>query len=398
MKEEWQKKRLDEMGTISRGRSKHRPRNDPELFGGDYPFIQTADVKEANLYITNYSQTYNEKGLAQSKLWQPGTLCITIAANIADTGILGIPACFPDSVMGFVPFDEVSDVKFVKYLFNILQKECQSISKGTAQDNLSWEKLSQIKFPCPDIKIQRKIVSILSAYDDLIENNNKQIKLLEEAAQKLYKEWFVKLNFPGHENSKFIDGVPEGWKTGVLKDICIECSKPVKKRDRENYPCYIPIDCIPRKSLTYTSYYSTDLAESSLCSFKKGDVIFGAMRPYFHKVIIAKDNGLTRNTCFVINSISDYLYSYVVMTLFSEDTINYASKISIGATMPYVRWNDFINMPVLIPSEKLLNIFSKNINPIFSELEKLSNQIKKLQLARDKLLPKLMNQEIEVTA
>ena len=147
MKEEWDKKRLDEMGTISRGRSKHRPRNDPELFGGDYLFIQTADVKNANLYITNYSQTYNEKGLAQSKLWQPGTLCITIAANIADTGILGIPACFPDSVMGFVPFDDVSDVKFVKYLFNILQKECQSISKGTAQDNLSWEKTFSNKVP-----------------------------------------------------------------------------------------------------------------------------------------------------------------------------------------------------------------------------------------------------------
>ena len=108
--EKWKKVKLDEMGSISRGRSKHRPRNDSALFGSKYPFIQTADVKNANLYISEYSQTYNEKGLAQSKLWQPGTLCITIAANIADTGILSIPDCFPDSVMGFIPHKDVSDV------------------------------------------------------------------------------------------------------------------------------------------------------------------------------------------------------------------------------------------------------------------------------------------------
>ena len=102
----WEQKRLDEFGTISRGRSKHRPRNDPSLFNGEYPFIQTADVKNANFYITEYSQSYNDKGLSQSKLWKKGTLCITIAANIADSGILGIDACFPDSIMGFVPYED----------------------------------------------------------------------------------------------------------------------------------------------------------------------------------------------------------------------------------------------------------------------------------------------------
>ena len=82
-----------------------KERNDSSLFGGEYPFIQTADVKAANFYITEYDTTYNEKGLAQSKLWHPGTLCITIAANIADTGILAMDACFPDSVMGFIPYE-----------------------------------------------------------------------------------------------------------------------------------------------------------------------------------------------------------------------------------------------------------------------------------------------------
>ena len=193
----WDYVTLDKLGSISRGKSKHRPRNDRTLFGGKYPFIQTADVKAAGLYLNEYTETYNDKGLAQSKLWPAGTLCITIAANIADTTILGIDACFPDSVMGFVPYEGVSNVKFVKYAFDILQRDCKKISQGTAQDNLSWKRLSTIKFPAPDIEIQDKIVSILSVYDDLIENNQKQIKLLEEVAQRLYKGMVCRFAFSG---------------------------------------------------------------------------------------------------------------------------------------------------------------------------------------------------------
>ena len=215
----WAEKTLYELGTVSRGRSKHRPRDDPSLYGGKYPFIQTADVKNANFYISDYAQTYNETGLEQSKLWNPGTLCITIAANIAETGILSIDACFPDSIMGFIPYEGVSDVRFVKYSFDVLKKKFQQISQGTAQDNLSWEKLSTIKFPTPSLDIQRKIADILSAYDNLIENNQKQIRLLEEAARRLYKEWFVDFRFPGYESVSIIDGIPEGWKQTTIDAI-----------------------------------------------------------------------------------------------------------------------------------------------------------------------------------
>lgn len=183
----FEKKRIDELGSISRGRSQHRPRNDPSIFNGEYPFIQTADVKDANFYITEYSQTYNEKGLLQSKLWKKGTLCVTIAANIADTAILGFDACFPDSILGFIPYEGISDVRYIKYCFDVLQKECKQISQGATQDNLSLEKLSTIKFPAPPIETQKKIADVLSAYDDLIENNQKQIKLLEESAQRVSK-------------------------------------------------------------------------------------------------------------------------------------------------------------------------------------------------------------------
>ena len=138
----WHQYKLDELGSVSRGRSRHRPRDAGHLYGGAYPFVQTGDVKHSGLYLTKYEQTYSEQGLAQSKIWPVGTLCITIAANIADTSILGIEACFPDSVIGFVPDPKKADARFIKYLFDAtLKKRYSAFTQGAAQDNLSQGKL-----------------------------------------------------------------------------------------------------------------------------------------------------------------------------------------------------------------------------------------------------------------
>ena len=188
--------------------------------------------------------------------------------------------------------------------------------------------------------------------------------------------------------------MPEGWKKGILSEIAIDSGKTVSKQERNNFKYYLPIDCLPKKSLVYTTFNSVELAESSLASFSKGDIIFGAMRPYFHKVVIARDLGLTRNTCFVINSSTQELYAYLVMLLFSEETINYATKISVGTTMPYVRWSDFQKMPIIIPSNNTLICFSKVVIPYFDKMNALAKQVLQLQSARDKLLPKLMNGNI----
>ena len=100
---EWLPRKLDQLGFVGRGKSRHRPRNASHLYDGPYPFFQTGDIKAAGYHLTDYTQTYSEQGLAQSKLWEPGTLCITIAANIAESAILGVRGCFPDSVVGFIP-------------------------------------------------------------------------------------------------------------------------------------------------------------------------------------------------------------------------------------------------------------------------------------------------------
>ena len=225
---------LDKLGTVSRGRSRHRPRDADFLYGGQYPFVQTGDIKRAGLYLRDYQQTYSEAGLAQSKLWPIGTLCITIAANIAETAILDIEACFPDSVIGFVADQRKTDTRFVKYLFDAaLKVRFQSFTQGAAQDNLSQAKLLSIKFTVPDLAVQKKIAAILSAYDDLIENNRRRIALLEKAARLLYREWFVHFRFPGYEHVEIIDGLPEGWERRKFGKVAeLKYGKALKQEDR----------------------------------------------------------------------------------------------------------------------------------------------------------------------
>lgn len=158
----WTERTLAEVSKdFGRGKSKHRPRNAPHLFGGKYPFIQTGDVRNSEHLITEYSQTYSVAGLAQSKLWPRGTLCITIAANIAETGILDFDACFPDSVIGVVVNDDVTSNKFLEYLLQSFKSKLQAQGKGSAQDNINLGTFENQRFPFPPLKDQQAIAAKL---------------------------------------------------------------------------------------------------------------------------------------------------------------------------------------------------------------------------------------------
>jgi type I restriction enzyme S subunit len=154
----WHWLRLPELGEIDRGKSSHRPRNDPRLFGGNYPFIQTGDVRAASQYLTKYNTTYSEFGLEQSRKWPSGTVCITIAANIAETCILRIEACFPDSIVGFTADTNRAEPEFVEYFIRTAKAEISRFAPATAQKNINLETLSSVVIPTPPIEEQREII------------------------------------------------------------------------------------------------------------------------------------------------------------------------------------------------------------------------------------------------
>ena len=170
----WKIYKLEDLGVFSRGVSKHRPRNDKKLFeGGGYPLIQTGDVKEAILYVDSHSIEYGDFGLKQSKLWDKGTLCITIAANIAETAILSYPMCFPDSVVGFIADKSQTSELYMYYIFEYIKKSIQETVGGSIQDNINIEYLTSLEFRIPPLCYQDKIVRTLSDIDKKISANNK---------------------------------------------------------------------------------------------------------------------------------------------------------------------------------------------------------------------------------
>ena len=158
---------LSSLGYFSRGKSQHRPRNDAKLLGGQYPLIQTGDVANAYTYINCYGQTYNEEGLKQSKLWKKGTLCITIAANIAQTAILNIDACFPDSIIGFIPDEKKANTLFVHNWFKFFQPILEEQAPAAAQKNLNGTTLGKVQVIIPPIELQNEFAGFVKHIDKL---------------------------------------------------------------------------------------------------------------------------------------------------------------------------------------------------------------------------------------
>lgn len=177
--DKWSFSFLQNLGEFTRGKSKHRPRNDKKLFNGAYPFIQTGDVSNAIMYINEYKNTYSEFGLKQSRLFPKGTLCVTIAANIAETAILNFDSCFPDSVVGYVPYKNFYSSEFAMYFINTIQKELEYFAPATAQKNINMAILGEIPFPVPPLQEQQEIVrrvESLFAKADTIESRYQRLK------------------------------------------------------------------------------------------------------------------------------------------------------------------------------------------------------------------------------
>ena len=193
---EWKYVALSKLGDLGRGKSKHRPRNDPKLFeGGKYPFLQTSEVKAAKRYITDYSKQYGEFGLQQSKLWPKGTLCITIAANIAETAFLGIDACFPDSVVGFTPYEHILP-EYIKHFIESQKLKLWAFAPATAQKNINLDTLENLIIPYCSIEEQKEVISEIEARMTICDNIEKTVDDALQQAEAM-RQSILKKAFEG---------------------------------------------------------------------------------------------------------------------------------------------------------------------------------------------------------
>ena len=267
---------------------------------------------------------------------------------------------------------------------------------GCAQPKLNQENLRNIEIELPS-HIDR-IASILSSLDRKIELNNKINADLEEMAQAIFKNWFV--DFEPFKDGKFVDSelgmIPEGWKVGTLKDLLYLRKDSIKAANKGNLP-YLPIDTIPMHCLVATDFKSNDEAKSSLQTFEQNDIVVGAMRVYFHRVILAPCKGITRTTCFVLSVKNENALAYSLMQCNQDEAISFAEKTSKGSTMPYAVWDGgYGEYKVVIPPSEVMKSFNDLLSNFFSKMNKNTIENSRLSLLRDTLLPRLMSGEIEI--
>jgi type I restriction enzyme S subunit len=381
----WHEKRLGELGEVNRGRSRHRPRYAEHLYGGSYPFIQTGDIKASNGRVTSYRQTYSEAGLAQSRLWPAGTLCITIAANIAETGILAFPACFPDSVVGFIADPSKCEVRFIEYMFRHLRRKIQHEATGSVQDNINLETLNSLEIPLPPLAEQRAIAGVLGALDDKIELNRRMNETLEALAQALFQNWFV--------NAAAIK-LPKGWREGKLCDVTENPRRGIQPDQIQSGTPYIGLEHMPRRCIALSDWGHADELESNKFEFHRGEILFGKLRPYFHKVGVAPVDGVCSTDILVVSPKEREWFGFVLGHVSSVGLVNHTNAASTGTKMPRANWNDIARFEVALPPKSLAAEFTDLIRPMIDRIIANIHESRTLAELRDVLLPKLLSGEL----
>ena len=264
-------------------------------------------------------------------------------------------------------------------------------------DYVSLVNQRRFEITLPPIEEQRRIAEILSALDEKIELNLHLNATLEKIAQAIFKQWFVAFQFPGW-GGKLVDGLPKGWRKGILGDISINVRKSINPNDIDAQTPYFGLEHLPQKSIALSNWGKADDADSLKSKFSAGDILFGKIRPYFHKVGIAPIDGICSTDILVIQP-KQKEFSGLALTYFSsDDIVKYATLRSNGAKMPRTTWADLANYEIVIPTKNIAERFS---DLTFSLTERIKNNIfenQTLTQIRDSLLPKLMSGKIRVSS
>lgn len=389
---------------IDGDRGKNYPKQDEFYPQGYCLFLNTGNVTKEGLIFEENQFIMKEKdeALRKGKL-KRGDIVYTTRGTVGNAGYYNSSVPYENVRInsGMVILRSDGEIVDARFLYQILKSEYyrpyfKQYCTGSAQPQLPIKNFSQIYLNVPDIKTQHRIADILSVYDDLIENNQKQIKLLEEAAQRLYKEWFVDLRFPGHENTKIVDGVPEGWSKSTVGNIC-KLRKVVVTPDKiESNTPYIGLEHMPRNDICLSMWGKSEEINSNKFIYLKKDVLFGKIRPYFHKVGFALNDGITSTDTMVMVA-DQNLWGLLLVTVSSDAFVDFSyQNCKEGAKMPRADWKQMEKYAIMIADQATQKLFEQEILVITNRIRALAFQCRSLREARDRMLPKLMGGEVEV--
>ncbi len=348
------------------------------FWDGGVPWITPKDLAGYELrYISSGERDISEEGLQHSsaRLIPQDTVLLTTRAPIGYVALAGTPLATNQGFKNLVCKPEVAVPSFVYYLLKHNTKLLESHATGATFKELSGTRLKMIEFQFPDVDVQTRVASVLSAYDDLIENNNRRIQLLEESARLLYQEWFVRLRFPGYEHTSIVEGVPEGWgKTLLGEFVILNYGKALKADERIDGP--------------FPVYGSSGIVGTHEKALTQGPGIIVGRKGNVGSVYWCSKNFYPIDTVYFIDSESSNLYLYYA--------IRHMHFISTDVAVPGLNRNFAYSRPLLLPSKSMLRSFLDVVSPLHEQIDKLDEMNQKLKSARDLLLPRLMSGEIVV--
>ena len=379
---------IGDLGTIITGKT---PPTTNKNYYGDYAvFIKPTDISEQSKYTYETEEMYSKLAAEkyESSLIPKGAICVPCIGTIGTKMTMAPCDCYTNQSINSIICNENYDNEYVYYLIKNFLPGLKAYNLGTAsgREYVSKSNFEKIELVAEqDKEIQKKIGVILSRYDSLIENYQKQIKLLEEAAQRLYKEWFVDFHFPGHENTKIVDGVPEGWekkKVGEIAIISAGGDKPDVVTEEQTTECQVPIysNGTTKEGLYGYTNKSSNTAGSITVS-ARGSIGFACLRMHDYFSIVRLISIKPQNNVDLM-----YLFQFTKVHTFMS---NGAAQQQL--TVPMVKAID-----VVYPAESLLEAFENVVLPLYQKVQSLQSQLRLLTEARDRLLPKLLSGEITV--
>lgn len=394
----WEKGKIADY-CISIADGDHQP---PPRADSGIPFVTISDITKQNRFdfsnVMHVPQEYYD-ALDEKRKPKKNDVLYSVV------GSFGIPVFITDDTpfvfqrhIAILRPNKLIEPKFLYYtmLSKSFFAQADAAAIGAAQRTISLSALRNLTINVPSLEVQKRVISILSAYDDLIENNQKQIKLLEEAAQRLYKEWFIDLRFPGHESTPIVDDLPKGWKRSTIGEICSLKTKAVSVDQVSADSPYIGLEHMPRMDFCLAMWGKAGDVSSNKLRYAENDILFGKIRPYFHKVGFAINSGVVSTDSFVMQARKG-LWGLLLMTVFDKAFVDYAYKTcKEGSKMPRADWKQMQKYEVLIPDETIRQQFEDQMYRITREIKTLAFQNRALTEARDRLLPKLMSGELEV--
>ena len=373
-----------------------------------YKMLRTSDIRDGKINLENLNcvtKEVYEKWTRRGKL-QKGDVIFTREAPLGEVGLVREEKNYflGQRLVLFRANNKMCDGRFLMYSLLWRDNKQAIISKGVGSTvaHLRVPECENIEIKVPDLDVQHRIADILSAYDDLIENNQKQIKLLEEAAQRLYKEWFVDLHFPGHENTKIVDGLPEGWQYEKLGDLVKTTSGGTPSRRKSEYYVNGNIRWIKTKELNDRFIFETEehitedaVKNSSAKVLPEGALIVAMYGATIGKIGITAAEMACNQACCAFISFDDmiskeYLYCWLM------DNREYLVSQGKGAAQSNLSQEMIRNFSLLCPDKKVIKNFTEIVTTMLENKRVLENKILMLSKARDDLLPKLMSEEVEV--